>query len=143
MLSPSCSKLLNLNPDTLRDNYNSWGPSAHLCISLTKDPDEAKSHIWSLDEAAYHFITDDRFDDFTSLESSLTHRLFVVRPANPSRRRSVLQFATNHIREVILRTYASHDHAVQLTFYKLICNHPQLDHLQVEFTSSEPCGSGT
>ncbi len=71
----SCSKILHLNTESLHNIYNLWDPSARICISLAKDPDNVGGHEWAAVKAAYYFIQDNsRFND---LQPGSMHQLFV------------------------------------------------------------------
>ncbi|KAI9439307.1 hypothetical protein H4582DRAFT_130435 [Lactarius indigo] len=114
-------KTLGLNTQTLRDNYNSWGPSARVCVSLTKDPNKVRSHAQSVVRAAYGLTSDGRqFDGFRFVS---THQLFVVRPTD-SRQVTAVEFGTNRLRGIVARAYANHDRATRLRFYSAIRGDP-------------------
>ncbi|KAH9001047.1 hypothetical protein EDB92DRAFT_2847 [Lactarius akahatsu] len=108
-------KILGLNAERLRNNYNLWGPSARVCISLTKNPDDVGSHAQSVADAANSLTS--QYGDF---KSTSTRKLFVVRPTSSSRRMATVEFGTNHLRGIVARAYARHDHATRVTFYKAI-----------------------
>ncbi|KAH9180779.1 hypothetical protein EDB89DRAFT_66709 [Lactarius sanguifluus] len=108
-------KILGLNAERLRKNYNLWGPSVRVCISLTKNPDDVGSYAQSVADAADSLTS--QYDDF---KSTSTRELFVVRPTSSSRQMVTEEFGTNHLRGIVARAYAKHDHATRLTFYKAI-----------------------
>ncbi|KAF8269549.1 hypothetical protein EI94DRAFT_1799111 [Lactarius quietus] len=99
-------KILHVDIDLLRDNYNKWGPSARLCIDLTRQPEEAKAHESDVVKAAYNLTRSDV--EFDALDKELpTHRIFFQRPKSPSdRRESKLEFGTDHLRAIVARAYA-------------------------------------
>jgi hypothetical protein len=119
-----CSKILHLDANSLRKYYDLWGPSARLCVRLTRNPNRVAAYedrvVTGADELAkYH----DQFNN--SNQDSPIHRLFVVRPA-PDRLTSHKDFATNHVREIVSCAYARQSEAVRASFYKAIRGHSWL-----------------
>ncbi|KAH9071569.1 hypothetical protein EDB83DRAFT_257774 [Lactarius deliciosus] len=96
------AKILDLDGESLQNNYNLWGPSAHDCILLTKDPKDVSSHAQSVAQAVHNLAKDNsQFNDF---RFTSTQRLFVVRPAADSRQVAAVEFGTNHLRRAVCRT---------------------------------------
>jgi hypothetical protein len=124
MPSSSRSKLLDLNSKILRDNYNSWGPSARICVRFAEYPELICSHEQAVFDAAsevtkgYH----SPFDHFRS--PSARHDIFVIRPSPGYRELPRVEFGTNHLRDIFARAYAQRDHAMRQIFYRSIRGDP-------------------
>ncbi|KAH8981944.1 hypothetical protein EDB86DRAFT_3129307 [Lactarius hatsudake] len=113
--------ILDLNLKSLRDNYDLWGPSTRICISLT-DPNQVRDHRLAVASAAYQFT-----NNVVGLESfdaaSVSHQLFAVRPTKDSRQDVTVEFASDHLLGFISRAYAERDHVTRQIFYKEISGH--------------------
>jgi hypothetical protein len=93
----SSRTLLHLNLEHLRDNYNLWGPSARICISLIS-PKRLEAHEAAVIAAAHQFTVGIHSGQFTNIDAVLvTHRLFTVQPTKDSRQKVTANFATNHL----------------------------------------------
>ncbi|KAH9169343.1 hypothetical protein EDB89DRAFT_1478125 [Lactarius sanguifluus] len=115
-------KILGLNTESLRDNYNSWGPCARLCVTFTRTPRLVLEHKQAVIRAAREFIQEvDRFDILAM--SLASHRLIVARPT-AVRQLASAEYGTNRLRGFISRAYAQCDNAQRLSFYKSIRGHP-------------------
>ncbi|KAH9011684.1 hypothetical protein EDB84DRAFT_1647058 [Lactarius hengduanensis] len=113
--------ILDLNLKSLCDNYDLWGPSARVCISLM-DPDRVGDHILVVASAAYQFINN--IKQFDRLNAALlSHRLFAVQPTKDSRQDVTAEFASRHLLGFVSHAYAKHDHAMRLSFYQQISGH--------------------
>jgi hypothetical protein len=118
-----CSKILHLDANSLRKYYDLWGPSARLCISLTRNPNYVAGYEDRVVMGA-DLLTKDHDQFNTSNQDSPIHRLFfVVRPA-PDRRTSYEDFAINRICEIVLCAYARQNEAVRASFYEAIRGTP-------------------
>ncbi|KAF8274006.1 hypothetical protein EI94DRAFT_1714501 [Lactarius quietus] len=85
-------------------NYNSWGPSARLCISLAGQPEVAEAHESDVVNDAFKLtMSDVEFDDLG--KGSPAHRIFVQRPTS-NRRIPRLEFGTDRLRAIVARAYA-------------------------------------
>ncbi|KAI9456558.1 hypothetical protein BJY52DRAFT_1187842 [Lactarius psammicola] len=116
-------KILGLDIESLRNNYDSWGPLARVCIRLTKAPTRVQGYEKSVVEAATELTM--KHNDFADFTTSATNKLFIVGPISPSRRQeSTVEFGTNCLRGIVARAYAKCDHAQRLSFYKAIRGHP-------------------
>ncbi|KAH9064626.1 hypothetical protein EDB87DRAFT_1598434 [Lactarius vividus] len=113
--------ILDLDLKSLRDNYDLWGPSARICISLV-DPNRVGDHILAVASAAYLFTNNVK--QFDGLNAALvSHRLFAVRPTKDSRQKVTAEFASRHLLGFVSRAYAERDRAMRLSFYKQISGH--------------------
>ena len=122
-LISSHSEILGLNTEILRDSYNSWGPSARTCLRFAREPEAICTHEQDVFDAAFELAKDaSRFTDRQSLLAM--HQTFVARPSPESRRMAIVEFGTNRLREIFIRTYAQQDHAVRCSFYRTIRGHP-------------------
>ena len=85
---------------------------------MTRDPGSAATHKNRVTRGAYTLTGSVvRFETFDI--ESLSHQLFVARPA-PNRRSPYMDFASNRVREIVSRAYASHDEATRASFFKAI-----------------------
>ncbi|KAH8986944.1 hypothetical protein EDB86DRAFT_2832479 [Lactarius hatsudake] len=115
-------KILGLDTQSLRDNYNSWGPSARLCVRFTRTPRLVLEHKQAVIRAAREFIQEvDRFD---ILAMSLASRRLIVARPTAVRQVATADYGTNRLRGFISRAYAPCDNAQRLGFYKSIRGHP-------------------
>ncbi|KAI9463713.1 hypothetical protein BJY52DRAFT_1184710 [Lactarius psammicola] len=115
-------KILGLDIESLRNNYDSWGPSARVCIRLTKTPTRVRGYENSVVEAADELTM--KHNDFADFTTSATNKLFIIGPKSPSQRQeSIVEFGTNRLRGYVARAYAKRDHAKRLSFYKAIRGH--------------------
>lgn len=117
MLSSLCSKLLGLNTNILRDSYNSWGPSARICMRFAEYPELISSREQSVFDAAFEIIGQRDICDL--LSPSSRHDIFFLRPS-PIKDIPRAVFGTNRLREIFARAYTHHDHAVRKNFYRSI-----------------------
>ncbi|KAH9071614.1 hypothetical protein EDB83DRAFT_260484 [Lactarius deliciosus] len=114
--------ILDLDGESLQNNYNLWGPSARDCISLMKDPKDVSSHAQSVVQAVHNLAKDtSQFSDF---QFTSTQQLFVIRPAADSRQVPAVEFGTNYLRRAVAHAYANHDHATRRSFYSKIRRDP-------------------
>ncbi|KAH9030506.1 hypothetical protein EDB85DRAFT_2146652 [Lactarius pseudohatsudake] len=117
-------KILGLDTQSLRDNYNSWGPSARLCVTFTRTPILVLGHKLAVIRAAREFIQ--KVDRFDILDMSLaSHRIIIARPT-AVRQVATAEYGTNRLRGFVSRAYAQCDNAQRLSFYKSIRGHPFL-----------------
>ncbi|KAF8274009.1 hypothetical protein EI94DRAFT_979562 [Lactarius quietus] len=113
-------KILHVDINLLRDNYNKWGPSTRLCMDLTRLPyKDVKAHESDVVKAAYDLIKGDVEFDALDKESPI-HRIFVQRPKSLSdRQESIVEFGTDHLRAIVARAYAEYSDSKQLDFTKI------------------------
>ena len=122
-LSSSCSNLLGLNTEILRDIYNSWGPSTCNCLKFAQNPKAIGRHEQDVFRAAFELTKD--ASNYPSFKvPSATYWIFVVRPSPDSREIASVEFGTNRLREIFVRAYTQQDHAVRYSFYRTIRGHP-------------------
>ena len=123
MLSSSCSNLLGLNTETLRDIYNSWGPSTSNCLRFAQNPKAIGLHEQDVFRAALELTKD--ASNFPSFKVPLAmYWIFVVRPSPDSREIASVEFGTNRLREIFVHAYTQQDHDVRYGFYRTIRGHP-------------------
>lgn len=85
------------------------------------DPKEVVSYTAEVTSAAVIFTTEPKqFEN--SDPTSVSHKLFVVRPAS-SRKCAKVEFASEHVLGFILRAYAGLDHTLRVRFYRVISTH--------------------
>ncbi|KAH9048878.1 hypothetical protein EDB84DRAFT_1556546 [Lactarius hengduanensis] len=117
-------KILGLDTQSLRDNYNSWGPSARLCVTFTRTPILIPGHKQAVIRAAREFIQ--KVGHFDILDMSLaSHRIIIARPT-AVRQVATAEYGTNRLRGFVSRAYSQRDNAQRLSFYKSIRGHPLL-----------------
>ncbi|KAI9439308.1 hypothetical protein H4582DRAFT_2142924 [Lactarius indigo] len=95
------------------------GASARVCISLTRDPKNIRSHARSMVRGVCSLTSDaGQFDGF---RFASTHQLMS--------RELTVECGTNRLRGFVTRTYAKHDHATPLRFYSAIRGDPKFSSL--------------
>jgi hypothetical protein len=115
-------ELLGLDTEIIRDSYISWGPSARNCVRFAKDPEERSRHEADVILTATSLTKNP--NDFSFEVPSATHWIFLVRPSPNSRRLVTVDYATNRLREIVVRAYCQQDKTARYRFYRTIRRHP-------------------
>jgi len=126
----SISQLLNLDIDELLSHYQTWGPSACMCIELVQgrqmvtrleqDASDSTAKFTSHLEQPFRVVSWFSSDD-------VLHILFAVRPENllPESREIISKWIlTNHLNGILGLAVARLDAAQQSLFFGQISSHP-------------------
>ncbi|KAH8990815.1 hypothetical protein EDB92DRAFT_1816611 [Lactarius akahatsu] len=111
-------EILGLDTQSLRDNYNSWGPSARLCVTFTRTPILVPGHKQAVIRAAREFTQE--VNHFDILDMSLASQRIIIARPTAVRQVATAEYGTNRLRGFVSRAYAQRDNPQRLSFYKSI-----------------------
>ncbi|KAI0294602.1 hypothetical protein B0F90DRAFT_1821170 [Multifurca ochricompacta] len=118
--------LLNLSVETLKNNYEKWGPSARTLIKMIRTPSFLEKH-----EGFVKRIADDFANDFRGYTKDINamgacHRLIAIHPSGTSLEKRgvpIGEIATEHLNNLVLDARGGRTVEKQLEFYNLISSH--------------------
>ncbi|KAH9000664.1 hypothetical protein EDB86DRAFT_3075130 [Lactarius hatsudake] len=121
-------KMLNLDINNIQCFYKEWGPSAHTCVQLSRNPTLEVTHEEAVKRAASRFIKDPDIGTIDVVFDAITvsHLLFSIKPkANTKRRVPIADIAMDQIRAII--SYAAADASARrrIQFYHAISKQPE------------------
>ncbi|KAF8486058.1 hypothetical protein DFH94DRAFT_166224 [Russula ochroleuca] len=110
-------KVLDLDADDLRRNYETWGPSARTCVRLLRDPTREYKHESDVMMDAIRFVANPNAYKVALDAIKVIQTLFSIRPEDESPKgRAILiaEIASNRIKEI---SYAAADADAQERVY--------------------------
>ncbi|KAI0297785.1 hypothetical protein B0F90DRAFT_869221 [Multifurca ochricompacta] len=118
--------LLNISVETLKNNYDKWGPSARTLIRIIRTPSFLGGHEAYVKEIAKDFVK--VLDGHTNLIDAMgaCHRLIAIHPSGTSlgkRGIPIGEIATEHLNNLVLDARGGRTVEKQLDFYNLISSH--------------------
>ncbi|KAH9077736.1 hypothetical protein EDB83DRAFT_1509422 [Lactarius deliciosus] len=121
-------KILNLNCDVLQRIYNTWGPSTHNCVHLTRHLDQEGGYAGDVESAVRDFVKKFQHSPTYINPFAESHKILSVRPKevgprDEGRSRLTARVATRRIERMILLYSIETSVAEQISFYKILSMH--------------------
>ncbi|KAH9000596.1 hypothetical protein EDB86DRAFT_3135210 [Lactarius hatsudake] len=121
-------KILDLNCDVLQRIYNTWGPSTHNCVYLTRHPGQEGVYAGDVESAVRDFVKKFQHSPTYINPFAESHKIISVRPKevgprDEGRSRLTARVATRRIERMILLYSIKAEVAEQISFYKMLSTH--------------------
>ncbi|KAH8988881.1 hypothetical protein EDB92DRAFT_1817364 [Lactarius akahatsu] len=122
----SLGKILGLDSRNIKRYYETWGPSARICLGLSRNPHRERAHEMLVIDAATDFVS--RLTATTTGYNAIkmSHILFSVRPESETpagRMVPVADVATERIEAIISYAVATAHASERIAFYSTISTH--------------------